>query len=393
MQVHRLLARQFFHPVLRRPVTQRAGGRTPLLFYSQVAWDTVWQRPQEEALGLSRYRPVVFLSPVQLHEWTARLSDRWQFARRLEGGRLTVLSPLIFSGEYRSPIVRATNRRLITRLARRICGDARPILMTNTPFCEYLVDALEPRAVVWDLIDDFCGFEWSPPESREQERRLIDRTDLALAGTGFLQERYVDRLPGLQFLPSGVRFEALTTPVEEPDDLRGLPHPRLLYVGTINDRLNGDLFLAAAKAAGAGCVVAVGPRHATFQAPPLPSNVHFLGLKPHEALAGYYQHCDLGLMPFGDSPAARAINPIKTLEYLACGLPVISTPVPDVIRYYPGVVRVEEPGAWGGALREMLAEDSAERRAARIDFARHRSWKSLVRDVEARLRKLEADKR
>lgn len=384
------MARQFFHPALRHAVTRRPGGRTPLLFYSQVAWDTVWQRPQEEALGLARYRPVVFLSPVQLHEWAARLSDRWRFARRLEGGRLLVLSPLIFSGEYRSPAVRAVNRQLIASIARRVCGTARPLLLTNTPFCEYLLDAVKPRAVMYDLIDDFCGFEWSPPEGREQERRLIERTDLAFAGTGFLQERYADRLPGLRFLPSGVRFEALTTPVPEPEDIRALPRPRLLYVGTLNDRLNGELFLAAARAAGTGSVVVVGPRHGTFATPPLPPNVHFLGLRPHEALAGYYQHCDLGLMPFGDSPAARAINPIKTLEYLACGLPVLSTPVPDVIRYYPGVVRVEEPGAWESALRELLAEDSPERRAARTDFARDRSWTQLTRDIERRIRALEA---
>lgn len=389
LPAHRAFARQFFHPALRRAVTPWRG-RLPLLFTSQVAWDTVWQRPQEQALGLARQRPVVFFSPVQLHEWTGRLAQRWRFARTLEGGRLLVLSPLILSGEYRSAEVRRLNSRLLVSMVRRLFCDHPFMYLTNTPFYRYLIDGLHPRAVVYDVIDDFCAFSWAPSDGRAEEERLLEQANLVLAGTGSMQAKYERPGQPVQYLPSGVRYEALTAAQREPADLRELPRPRLLYVGTLNDRLDGSLFRTAAQAVPHGSVVVVGPRHGTFAAPELPTNVHFLGLKPHTELAGYYQHCDLGLMPFADNDAARAINPIKTLEYLACGLPVLSTPVPDVVRFYAEHVRVAKASQWAMVLEEMLKKVDLEGADKRRCFAQGRSWDALVEHLQGELLRLEA---
>lgn len=385
---HQAFARQFFHPVVRRPVTQQ-GQRTPILFYSQVAWDTVWQRPQEQAMGLAQYRPVVFVSPVQIHERATRLADRWKFVQKFQGGRLTVLSPLILSGEYRSHLIRQQNQRILRLLlgSFRSCGDF--LFMTNSPFSSHLIPHLKPKGVIYDLIDNFCGFQWSPPESYSMEDQLIASTDLGFAGTGFLEQEYKNRINGLEYLPSGVQFERLATPCPEPPELKKMSGPKILYVGTLNDRLNGQIFADLAKAFPEGNLVVVGPVHGTFKSPPLPKNVHFLGLKPHEQLPGYFQHCDLGIMPFADTPAAQAINPIKTLEYLACGLPVLSTPVPDVVKYYQGVVRSENPEKWVQAAKEILENDCPQQKQQRIEFARHRSWDNLIKEMEKRIRRLE----
>lgn len=359
------------------------------MFYSQVAWDTVWQRPQEQALGLSNYRPVIFVSPVQIHEYVSRLSDRWKFRQVLNGGRLIVLSPLIFSGEYRNRYIRQVNQQLILKTVKKHIGSRQVICLTNSPFSDYLMDGMERCFTAFDYIDDFCAFGWSLKDGRQRESRLIANTDVAFAGTGYLARKYKNRLPGIKYLPSGVRFDFLTKPVPEAAELAGLPRPRILYVGTLNDRLDGTLFKAAAEANPGGSVIVVGPRHGTFECPPLPENVHFLGLQPFERLPEFYQHCDLGIMPFADNEAARAINPIKTLEYLACGMRVLSTPVPDVVKYYEGVVRAEAAENWPVALREMLVNDSDEERAARQDFARGRSWQSVVDAMEKAFRRAE----
>lgn len=383
------MAGQFCATPLRLPVARR-GDKTPILFHSQVAWDTVWQRPQEQALGLARHRPVVFLAPVQLHELAGRLLGRWRFARRLQRGRLLVLSPVIFSGEYRNRAVRALNRTILTSMIGRVMGRAKFYFLTNSPFSGALLDHIAPERVLVDLIDDFCAFNWAPPEGRRQEARLLRAASHVFTGTGYLRDMTEGRTRApVEFLPSGVRAGRLRRPMEEPEDLRALPRPRLLYVGTLNDRVDPALFAEAARAAAGGSVAVVGPRHDTFPSAGLPRNVHLLGLKPHDQLAGYYQHCDLGLMPFADSPAARAINPIKTLEYLACGLPVLSTPIPDVMRYYADVVTTAGPGQWRAAIGRLLDGDTPAARQRRRHFARERSWDRLVDAMEARIRTLE----
>lgn len=341
-------------------------------------------------MGLARNRPVVYLSPVQVHELATRLTKPWKPVRRLRNGRLTVLSPVIFSGEYRNATVRRMNRRVLLRLIRQTMGGERFQFLTNSPFSGWLLDHLDPVAVIYDMIDDFCAFDWAPEDGWEQQGRILERADLAVAGTGTLADRLIGWGLNAEFLSSGVKHSTLSRPAAEPEDLQALPGPRLLYVGTLNDRLDGRLFASLARRFPTGSIVVVGPRHGTFRAPAMPPNVHFLGPRPHEALSGYYQHCDLGLMPFADVPAARAINPIKTLEYLACGLPVISTPIPDVVRYYPEVVSAVVPAEWPEEAARLLASDNPEARDLRRDFARGRSWGRLVAAFEERLARLES---
>lgn len=372
------------------PGQQTSRGPLPTLIFSQVAWDDVWQRPQEMARGLARHRPVLFVGPVQVHQTAGPLRGRWSPVRLEQDGRLLILSPQILTGEYRSALVRRINRVVVARAIRPFVEGQRFHFLTNTPFCEPLIDGLRPASVGYDLIDDFCAFEWAPPDGRQLEDRLAARAEFGFAGTWTLFERYRDRVRDLEFLASGVDAEKLARKAEEPTDLRGLPRPRLLYVGTLNDRLSGALIDRVARAMPRASIVLVGPRRATFEAPAFPPNVHELGLKPHDALAGYYQHCDLGMMPFADNEAARAINPVKTLEYLACGLPVLSTPIPDVERFYVPPVEVRRPEAWTGAMEEMLASDNDVARENRRRFAQGRTWKTMADRVDEVLKRVES---
>ncbi len=387
LKAHLLLLKQLDHLKARRSVAH-GGSSLSVLFYSQVAWDTVWQRPQELALGLARHRPVVFLSPVQVHELSTRLAGRWKVYRKHPKLPLEVVSPIILSGEYRSYIVRRLNKYIMGNLVRTLFQGERGILLTNSPFPDYLLESYSAEHVVFDLIDDFCAFNWAPSDARRAERRLIECTDLAVAGTGFLRKKFSSDFPDLEFLPSGVDFNKLTKTASVPKELEGLPRPWILYTGTLNDRVDPRLFAAVADEFTEGSLIVVGPCHQTFQKPER-ENIFYTGLKPHGELPGFYQHCDLGIMPFANNDAAKAINPVKTLEYLACGLPVVSTPVPDVIEYYPEVVRISEPGNFSKAAREEVNCDSEAKKSARVNFARNRSWKSLCQTFEKKLKTLE----
>jgi glycosyltransferase involved in cell wall biosynthesis len=59
--------------------------------------------------------------------------------------------------------------------------------------------------------------------------------------------------------------------------------------------------------------------------------MHFLGRRPYADLPAYCKSFDVGLIPFKLNDLTRAVNPIKLREYLAAGLPVVSTPLPEVL--------------------------------------------------------------
>jgi glycosyltransferase involved in cell wall biosynthesis len=88
-------------------------------------------------------------------------------------------------------------------------------------------------------------------------------------------------------------------------------------------------------------------------------NIHWLGGKRYEELPAYLSGWDIGFMPFALNEATRFISPTKTPEFLAAGVPVVSTPITDVIRPY-GQRNLVEIAADAG---EVIA--AAERLMAR----------------------------
>ncbi|MEC5198475.1 glycosyltransferase involved in cell wall biosynthesis [Arthrobacter sp. PL16] len=65
---------------------------------------------------------------------------------------------------------------------------------------------------------------------------------------------------------------------------------------------------------------------------------------------------DVALMPFALSAQTRSISPTKTLEYLACNLPVVSTRVPDVVSEFGHVVYLRDDAAGFADACQMLRD-------------------------------------
>ena len=108
-------------------------------------------------------------------------------------------------------------------------------------------------------------------------------------------------------------------------------------------------------------------------------NITYLGQQAYEDLPAVMAGFDVALMPFALNEATRAISPTKTLEYLAAGLPVVSTPVPDVIADFGGVVHIAaEPGEFVAACVAALAEplEDRDRKLRRIE--RRYQWDDIA---------------
>jgi hypothetical protein len=67
---------------------------------------------------------------------------------------------------------------------------------------------------------------------------------------------------------------------------------------------------------------------------PRRDNIHWLGSKNYKELPTYLSGWDVGFMNFALNEATKFISPTKTPEFLAAGVPVVSTPITDVVRPY-----------------------------------------------------------
>jgi UDP-galactopyranose mutase len=89
---------------------------------------------------------------------------------------------------------------------------------------------------------------------------------------------------------------------------------------------------------------------------PKARNIHYLGMKPYAELPAYFSGWDAAMLPFALNEATRYISPTKTPEYLAAGLPVISTPIKDVVRPYGelGLARIAGTAAEFAAAMDQV---------------------------------------
>jgi glycosyltransferase involved in cell wall biosynthesis len=154
-------------------------------------------------------------------------------------------------------------------------------------------------------------------------------------------------------------------------DQQRIPRPRIGYAGIIDWRVDLELVREIALRHPAWQMVMLGPVIGMdAQALPRAANLHYLGMKPYRDLPAYLRGWDVALLPLVNDDTTRVANPPQTLEYLAAGLPVVSTPIFDVVNPYGArrLVQIADGAAGFGA-----AIDSALRPGGRANVERAQS--------------------
>jgi glycosyltransferase involved in cell wall biosynthesis len=376
-----VLVLPFAFIVRKKGVPNALKDEETLVIFSQVPWWGVWQRPQEQALGLSRYFRIIFVCPVQIHEVIIHYK-RWRRRESISSAKgIMVFSPLIFSGHYRSSLAFRINQWILAaELKRLLKGESQVIFLTNSPFIEPALRALPVSTLIYDIIDDFAAFDWAPANAEHLEQNLLKKSDIIITGTHALQEQKETYGKKSTFIPCGVDFDLFHDKTgEEPPDIRDLPKPLVGYMGTLSDRIDSSILRNLSKRLENASIILIGPVHGSLADPPRAPNIHYLGLKSHDRLPAYLHHVKVALLPFRLTRAVQAINPVKTLEYLAAGCAVVSTAIPDVVRFYSDtVVIAASPQDFVEKTAALLVQDNTDLVRKGIERARACSWESMT---------------
>jgi glycosyltransferase involved in cell wall biosynthesis len=250
-----------------------------------------------------------------------------------------------------------------------------------TPMALPFSDHLPAAAVVYDCMDELASFKNAPPVLKQREAALMSRADLVLTGGQSLYEAKRHQHDNIHPFPSSVdvaHFAQARQISEDPPDQEEIPHPRLGFFGVIDERMDLELIDGVAQSRPDWHLVLLGPVVKIDPAQlPHRSNIHYLGPKQYEDLPEYIAGWDVALLPFARNEATRFISPTKTPEYMAAGLPVVSTSIRDVVRPYgqQGLVRIaDDVPAFVAACEAALAEDASERVRQADAFLRQTSW-------------------
>lgn len=324
-------------PVADTPPSPGTDHQPCLIVFSHVRWDSVFQRPQQLMSRLAaRFRIVFVEEPIHGAGWTTL--ERLQ---PLDG--IEVLRPHVPGDAIGFDVdhVATVSSMLFDHLANERIDNY--WLWFVTPMALAFAAELEPGGVVYDCMDELTSFLGAPPEMSEREARLLARADLVFTSGPGLFEAKRDRHADVHLFPNSVdatHFAIARSPSEHPLQAV-LPKPRLGYAGVIDERIDLDLIATIADARPGWQIVMVGPVIKVDPASlPRRANLHWLGQRDHAELPLLMAGWDVGILPFALNEATRFINPTKTLEYLAAGLAVVSTPVTDVVSSYRDLVTI-----------------------------------------------------
>jgi len=375
-----------------------------LIFVSMENWDEVWRRNQFLCSGLARRFPdskILFVGLARDFSNAVRRRDFSDLGHKALQAvpdypniwitRAPKLAPDTLAGgrRWNERMFRAHVRKMARRLDLQ-----RPLLWLNPHDAVHLAGRLNERALIYDITDDWALADFSAPQKaliEAQDRRLCRLADLVVVCSQALYDSRKSLTEHLLLLPNGVDVAHYQAAETAPQSTLSSSVPIFGYTGTLHDeRVDAQLIVALARAFPAGRVCLIGPNLLSRQTQQLLNaqpNIELRGPVPYSQIAQAMRPFDVCIVPHRESAFTQSLNPIKLWEYLACGKPIVSTPVAGFVDY-PHLVHLasgapEFVAACHSALHEgenesQENESHTTQRAARQAEAARNSWEARL---------------
>lgn len=345
-----------------------------VIVLSHLRWNFVFQRPQHLMRRCARVSRVFF--------WEEPIFDAessFLEVRKIEFN-LNVIVPHLPKGLSSDQVACVQESMLSGLIQQHSLRDY--VLWFYTPMAVDFTRQLEPEAVVYDCMDELSAFRGAPPGLRAAETALFAKADLVFTGGRSLYDSKKGQHKSVYCFPSSIDREFFGTAREKkaaPAEQADIPGPRVGYCGVIDERMDTDLLASIADRRPDWQIVMIGPV-VKVKSSDLPQrdNIHYLGAKEYRTLPSYLAGWEVGLMPFALNESTRFISPTKTPEYLAAGLPVVSTPIADVVDPYGvnGLVEIANtPHEFVTSIQSAMESKNCSKRQAKVEkFLSQLSW-------------------
>jgi glycosyltransferase involved in cell wall biosynthesis len=361
----------------------------PLVVFSHLRWDFVFQRPQHLMSRFARHRKVLYIEEPVSTDGAA------SWIRSVDDSGVIVLRPALpgpvhgFHADHLQAV-----RELLADLVRDEALD-QCIAWLYTPMALPFAEALPCAALVYDCMDELSLFRGAPPELLEREAELLKKADLVFTGGPSLYQAKKDRHPDVHCFSSSVdadHFRRARPGGEaiEPVEQQSLRSPRLGFYGVIDERLDIPLLDAMATAHPEWQIIMVGPVVKIDPAVlPRHANLHYVGQRQYDELPGFLAGWDVCILPFALNDSTRFISPTKTLEYMAAERPIVSSPIRDVAEPYGEIVFLgRTPAEFISACERALAMEPSARETMvnrMREVVAHTSWERTTARMGALL--------
>lgn len=240
-----------------------------------------------------------------------------------------------------------------------------PMVWTYHPFMLEAIKTIKKGPLVYHCVDDLSAIPGIDSESfNKEEQRLLTAAKVVFTTSTALLEKCSAHNVNTHYFPNVADVDhfsqALLTEAPLPADLLEIPEPRIGYVGMLSDfKVDFQLLIDVAILRPEWSFVLIGEERegqSSQLAKHLRSlpNVYFLGYRPYQRLPDYLRGFNVALLPTLINDYTRSMFPMKYFEYLAAGLPVVSTPLDCTKDMLNGIKVVDSAEEFSNAVSKQL---------------------------------------
>ena len=281
------------------------------------------------------------------------------------------------------------NRKWLSWSLRRVCrqlGFRNPITWSFIPTSADVVGTLGEQLIIYHCVDEFSEFTGTAKAALlEMERRLMEKADLVIVSSGPLYESKRRYNPKTFLVTHGVDVQhfrkACNPKTVVPQEIAALKSPVIGFHGLVADWVDLELVRFLASARPEWSFVLIGKLDTNTEPLHSLSNVYLLGRKDYALLPTYCKGFHVAILPFTVNELTLAANPLKLREYLAAGLPVVATAIPEAVRL-GSLVRIGESyQQFLEQIEALLAEGSSGPTLAVSQAMDSESWEGKVAEM------------
>lgn len=340
---------------------------------------------------VARTEPVVWINSIAQRSPRLTRQDFRRLSEKLWAGlqprarceredRVVVLHPRVLP-YHQYGVVRFLNGRLLGRQLRPVLSHIKPkslVLVSTNPAAIALIECLHPDLSCYFCMDDYAKMSDSDTHLIETcEALMLQRADCVFATSRTLCT--LKSTPGRPavHLPQGVDADHFATPAPAPKVIADLPRPIIGFHGIVGARVDLDLIEQIAVSFPMASVVTVGKIEVNLSRLRRHRNFRAFDAVPYADLPRWIQSFDIGLVAYRRDGHTRSVNPLKLLEYLALGIPVVSDDLPELEAHRGHIVTASSRVAYLGAVKRLIDRypfpDSE--RLERMSYARSNTWR------------------
>ena len=395
--------------------TGKAGSHKPLkdetiIYFGPEDWEGMWRNRHQLMSRLAGRNKVIYVEPaMMLRPAMRRLLGRTKEPHRTHSRRYTAhdCGVLVYHSPWWTPLTgrppfRNLSLWLYFKVLFRRCfvdKSCRPIIWLSRPQMSDYLGKLNEKLSIYHVVDEYTAYTGVDTETRDwlvaQEQAAARQANAVIVVTPALLKSKSPFNPNTYLVSNAVNYAAYTdADTDTPLDMSDIQSPVIGFTGLISARLDFGLILEAAQARPDWSFVFVGSiddsecERKLQQLDDL-DNVHFMGVRPVNAMPAYLRRFDVCTIPYADDDSAANASPLKLYEYAAVGKPIVTSDF-AAAREFPGhLQRASSPSEFLQACAQALRMSPTDPKLVENQrFAATNTWEDRVDEISGIIRAL-----